>query len=179
MSDGESTQAYDIIDAWELGFYEGRAVECLLSWKRNGGLDKLGRAIHYSGLAAARITVAGYRIQEVPAGWTDMVIRRPEGRHKMPLEEITAACSLSPLEADAMRALIAWRTPGELLTAPLALDRVLRQGVADQHEDIMREVARESESTRLGRLLEVALDGQHEDIVRAVREAHPLDGKEI
>jgi hypothetical protein len=40
-------QPFDVVDAFDLDFYEGNAVKYILRWKRKGGVEDLLKAKHY------------------------------------------------------------------------------------------------------------------------------------
>lgn len=44
---GASMQPFDVIDAFELDFYEGSAVKYLLRWRKKNGIEDLEKAKHY------------------------------------------------------------------------------------------------------------------------------------
>ncbi len=47
-------QPFDIIDAFDLDFYEGNALKYLLRWRHKNGVDDLRKAIHYIEESIAR-----------------------------------------------------------------------------------------------------------------------------
>lgn len=44
---GGSMQPVDVIDAFNLNFYEGSALKYLLRWRRKNGVEDLEKAVHY------------------------------------------------------------------------------------------------------------------------------------
>lgn len=44
---GNSMQPFDVIDTFNLDFYEGSAVKYLLRWRKKGGITDLKKARHY------------------------------------------------------------------------------------------------------------------------------------
>jgi hypothetical protein len=44
---GDGIQPWDIIEAWELDFWEGNVVKYILRWKHKDGLQDLQKARHY------------------------------------------------------------------------------------------------------------------------------------
>lgn len=44
---GNGLSPFDVIDAYDLDFYEGNALKYLLRWRRKGGKEDLRKAIHY------------------------------------------------------------------------------------------------------------------------------------
>ena len=44
---GNGIQPWDIIDAWELDFWEGNVVKYILRWKHKDGVQDLEKARHY------------------------------------------------------------------------------------------------------------------------------------
>jgi hypothetical protein len=40
-------QPFDVIDAFDLSFYEGSAVKYILRWRRKGGVEDLHKARHF------------------------------------------------------------------------------------------------------------------------------------
>lgn len=43
----DALQPFDVIDAWDLDFYEGNVVKYLLRWRRKNKLEDLDKAVHY------------------------------------------------------------------------------------------------------------------------------------
>lgn len=44
---GKPYQPWDIIDTWELNYYEGNVLKYLLRWRYKNGLEDLKKAQHY------------------------------------------------------------------------------------------------------------------------------------
>lgn len=44
---GKGIQPWDIIEAWELDFWEGNVVKYILRWKHKDGVQDLEKARHY------------------------------------------------------------------------------------------------------------------------------------
>lgn len=44
---GKPYQPWDIIDTWELGYYEGNILKYLLRWRYKNGVEDLKKAKHY------------------------------------------------------------------------------------------------------------------------------------
>ena len=44
---GKPYQPWDIIDTWELNYYEGNVLKYLLRWRYKNGLEDLKKAKHY------------------------------------------------------------------------------------------------------------------------------------
>lgn len=49
-------QPFDIIDAFDLDFYEGNAMKYLLRWRKKNGLEDLRKAAHYIDEVIVRAT---------------------------------------------------------------------------------------------------------------------------
>lgn len=45
---------FDVIDAYDLNFYEGNVLKYLLRWKNKGGIEDLKKARHYIDEVIAR-----------------------------------------------------------------------------------------------------------------------------
>lgn len=44
---GSGLSPFEVIDAFNLDFYEGNAIKYLLRWRRKGGVNDLEKAKHY------------------------------------------------------------------------------------------------------------------------------------
>ena len=44
---GASMQPFDVIDAFDLNYYEGSALKYLLRWRKKNGVEDLEKAKHY------------------------------------------------------------------------------------------------------------------------------------
>ena len=42
-----SVQPWDVIQDWQLGFFDGNALKYLARWRKKGGVDDLKKARHY------------------------------------------------------------------------------------------------------------------------------------
>lgn len=40
-------QPWDVIQDWQLGFFDGNALKYLARWRKKGGVDDLKKARHY------------------------------------------------------------------------------------------------------------------------------------
>lgn len=40
-------ETWDVINAWELGYFDGNAVKYLSRWRKKGGVQDLKKAAHY------------------------------------------------------------------------------------------------------------------------------------
>jgi hypothetical protein len=100
-------QPFDVIDAWELDFYEGNAVKYLVRWQGKGGVADLAKAVHYLDKVVSKAKAG--RPDEEHHDTTRF--RTDQGFAIIPREVITAF-ALGPLESDVIHRLYEWKASG-------------------------------------------------------------------
>jgi hypothetical protein len=130
-------QPFDVIDAWELDFYEGNAVKCLVRWQGKNGVPDLAKAVHYLAKVIDRAragrsgAVARHEIAESEPRHIEP-IRRPA--ITLPATAVVQAFGMTDPAADVLHRLWEWKSAG-CVACLLQAEQSMRQLLAEQVAD--------------------------------------------